>query len=69
MFVYFMICYWNLTGEADTESDDDDDDDDCKKSSMDEVGVQGLPSGHRGIQQICPGSQLRLDSPWSPSAT
>lgn len=34
-----MICYSNLTGEADTESDDDDDDDDCKKSSMDEVGV------------------------------
>ena len=36
-----------MTGEADTESDDDDGDDDCKKSSMDEVGFQGLTSGQR----------------------
>lgn len=42
-----------MTGEADTESDDDDDDDDCKKSSMDEVGFQGLISGHRRFLLTC----------------
>lgn len=43
-----------MTGEADTESDDDDDDDDCKKSSMDEVGVQGLTSGHKSTSASLP---------------
>lgn len=70
MYVYFMICYWNLTGEADTESDDDDDDDDCKKSSMDEVGVQGLALWSQKHPANLPmyNSRLLLDSPWSPSA-